>query len=150
MNVIFIHVRLRGETMFANNEVTERGLLHRMLDRVGNEEVTMDERLVWAHSIDGAIKDAANGSVPFRARVARPVVVLSAAPALTAVAAALRDEDAAVSHEALAAVHEFMTDGIDSPLYGSDPLAARRGADELRRQLAGTEVAQRVTAGSAA
>ena len=34
-----------------------------------------------------------------------------------------------MSPEALAAVREFMTDGIDSPLYGSDPLAARRGAE---------------------
>ena len=35
--------------------------------------------------------------------------------------------------ESLDAVREFMTDGIDSPLYGRDPLAARRGADALRR-----------------
>ena len=55
-----------------------------------------------------------------------------------------------MSREALDAVREFMTDGIDSPLYGSDPLAARRGAEELRRRLAGAEVAQRAPAGAAA
>ena len=44
----------------------------------------------------------------------------------------------------------FMTDGIDSPLYGSDPLAARRGADALRREFAATEEAQRATAATAA
>jgi hypothetical protein len=135
--------------MFVNNEITERGLLHRLLDRVA-DQVTMDERIVWARSIDGAIKDAAGGSVPFRARVARPLVVLGAAPALSAVAAALRNEDIAVSRDALDAVRAFMTDGIDSPLYGRDPLAARRGADALRREFAGAEDAQRAPAATAA
>jgi hypothetical protein len=135
--------------MFANNEITERGLLHRVLDRASHE-VTLAERLVWARSIDGTIKDAASGSFPLRARVARPVVVLGAAPALSAVSAALRNEDLAVSREALDAVRAFMTDGIDSPLYGTDPLAARRGADALRREFAATEEAQRATAATAA
>ena len=67
-----------------------------------------------------------------------------------AVAAELRNEDVAVSREALDAVREFMTDGIDSPLYGSDPLAARRSADALRRLFAGSEAAQHATAASAA
>ena len=60
----------------------------------------------------------------------------------------LRDEDVAVSRDALDAVRAFMTDGIDSPLFGSDPLAARRGADELRQELAGSGAAQRATAGA--
>lgn len=135
--------------MFANNEITERGLLHRLLDRAAGE-VTYDDRTGWARSIDRAISDAVSTVVPLRHRIARPIVVLSAAPALVAVAAALRDEDVAVSREALDAVREFMTDGIDSPLYGSDPLAARRGADALRRLFAGAEAAQRATAASAA
>jgi hypothetical protein len=58
--------------------------------------------------------------------------VLSAAPALSEVAAALRNEDVAVSREALDGVRTFLTNGVDSPLYGSDPLAARRAADALR------------------
>jgi len=131
--------------MFANNEITERGLLNRALDRI-RDEVTLDERMVWAHSIDRAIKDAASPAIPFRSRVAWPGVVLGAAPALVAVAAVLRDEDTAVTREALDAVREFMTDGIDSPLFGNDPLAARRGADELRRELAGSGAVQRATA----
>ena len=136
--------------MFANNEITERGLLHRSLARA-HDEVTYDDRMVWAHSIDGAIKDAASTAVPFRSRVAWPGVVLAAAPALVAVAAVLRDEDIVISREALDAVREFMTDGIDSPLYASDPLAARRGADALRGRLAArTEVAPRAAAGAAA
>lgn len=122
--------------MFVNNEITERGILNRMLDRESHD-VTPEERRVWAHSIDGAIRDAANGSVPFRARVSRPAVVLAAAPALVAVAAVLRDEAADVSESDLEAVREFMTDGVDSPLYGTDPLAARRGADALRGRFAG-------------
>jgi hypothetical protein len=135
--------------VFANNEITDRGLFHRLLERVG-DKVTMDERLVWARSIDGAIKDAASPTVPFRGRVTRPAVVLGAAPALVAVAAVLRDEDIVLSREALDDVRAFLTDGLDSPIYGGDPLAARRGADALRRRLAGTEVAQRATAGHAA
>ena len=131
--------------MFANNEITERGLLNRALDRM-HDDVTLDERMVWAHSIDRSIKDAASPAIPFRSRVAWPGVVLGAAPALVAVAAVLRDEDTVVTREALDAVREFMTDGIDSPLYGNDPLAARRGADELRRELAGTVPAQRANA----
>ena len=78
--------------MFVNNEITERGLLHRLLVRVSNE-VTTEERTAWARSIDGAIKDAASPGVPLRNRVARPAVVLGAAPALSAVAAALRNDD---------------------------------------------------------
>ena len=132
--------------MFVNNEVTERGLLHRMLDRV-KDEVTLDERRAWARSIDGAINDAAGPGVPLRNRVARPAVVLGAAPALSAVAAALRNEDLVVSRESLNAVRSFLTDGIDSPLYGRDPLAARRGADALRRRLVSADPAQRATVG---
>jgi hypothetical protein len=118
--------------MFANNEITNRGLLHRMLAKAATE-VTMDDRTVWARSIDRAIKDAARPARSLRFRIARPVVVLAAASELSAVAAILRDETATVSLEALAAVRAFMTDGIDSPLYGQDPLAARRGAEQLRR-----------------
>ena len=135
--------------MFANNEITERGILHRVLERAG-DEVTMDDRAIWAHAIEGAIKDAASTSVPFRARVARPVVVLGAAAALAAVAAQLRDEDVEVPHEALDAVRVFMTDGIDSPLYGNDALAARRGAEALRRRLAGAPGATFAAAAGAA
>ena len=131
--------------MFVNNEITERGLLHRLLARTASE-VTMEERTVWAKSIDGAIKDAARSSVPMRNRVARPVVVLGAAPALSAVAAALRSEEIAVTREALDAVREFITNGIDSPLYGRDPLAARRAADALRSLLLGDEARQGVAA----
>ena len=106
-------------------------------------DVTLAERLDCASVIDGAIKDAAGRSIPFRARVARPTVVLAAAPTLVSIAAALRDEDVAVSRELLHAVHRFMTDGIASPLYGADPLAARRGADALRGRFAGADAPRR-------
>ena len=135
--------------MFVNNELTERGLLHRMLRRV-SEQVTTEERMAWARSIDGAIKDAASPVVPLRNRLARPAVVLGAAPALSAVAAALRNDDLVISRESLDAVREFMTSGVDSPLYGRDPLAARRGADALRRLLVAAEAAQRATVSTAA
>ena len=111
--------------MFVNNELTERGLLHRMLRRV-SEQVTTEERMAWARSIDGAIKDAASPVVP------------------------LRNDDLVISRESLDAVREFMTSGVDSPLYGRDPLAARRGADALRRLLVAAEAAQRATVSTAA
>jgi hypothetical protein len=116
--------------MFVNNEITDRGLLHRLLNKTARE-VTMDERLVWARSIDGAIKDVSQPSTPVRMQLTHPAVVSAAAPALSAVAAALRDEQITVSREALDAVRTFMTDGIDSPLFGRDPLAAERAADAL-------------------
>jgi hypothetical protein len=128
--------------MFVNNEITDRGMLSRML-RKAALEVTMDERKVWARSIEGAVKDASRSSVPLRNRVARPVVVLAAAPALSTVAAMLRDETAVVSRASLDAVRTFMTNGIDSPFFGRDPLAARRGADALRRRFVAQETARR-------
>ncbi len=128
--------------MFVNNEITDRGMLARML-RKAALDVTMDERKVWARSIEGAVKDATRSSVPLRNRVARPVVVLAAAPSLSAVAAVLRDETAHVNRASVDAVRSFMTDGIGSPLFGRDPLAARRGADALRRRFVAEETAQR-------
>ena len=136
--------------MFVNNEITDRGLLHRMLVRVSNE-VTMDERTAWARSIDGAIKDAASPTVPLRNRVARPAVVLGrgAGPRGRRSRAAQRGPRRS-RRASIDAVRAFMTNGIDSPLYGRDPLAARRGADALRRRLAAAEAAQRVPAAAAA
>jgi hypothetical protein len=118
--------------MFANTELTQRGTFHKLLKKEASGEVTMEERHVWARSMDGAVKDASRPSRPFRYRLVRPAVVAAAVPALSAVAAALRDEDLPVSREALDAVRAFMSDGVDSPLYGGDPLAARRAAEVLR------------------
>jgi hypothetical protein len=128
--------------MFVNNEITDRGLLHKLLRKTAGD-VTMDERKVWARSVEGALKDASRPSTIVRMRLARPAVVIAAAPPLSAVAAALRNEQIAVSREALDAVREFMTDGIDSPLYGEDPLAAHRGADALQSLFVADETARR-------
>ena len=89
--------------MFVNNEITDRGLLHKLL-RKATSEVTMDEREVWARSVDGALKDATSPSTMVRSRLTRPAVVLAAAPTLSAVAAVLRDDRVAVSREAIDAV----------------------------------------------
>jgi hypothetical protein len=128
--------------MFVNNEITERGMLHKLLKAEAGK-VTFSERTVWARSIDGAIKGASQPSTLVRMRLTQPSVVLAAAPALAAIAAVLRNEDDVVSREALDAVRSFMTDGIDSPLYGRDPLAARRAAEELRGRVVTSRVAQR-------
>lgn len=37
--------------MFVNNEITNRGMVHRLLERV-KDEVTMDERNSWARSVE--------------------------------------------------------------------------------------------------
>ena len=132
--------------MFANNEIRERGFLHRLLDRDAGHGVALAERERWAGTIEAAIKDAAGAHFPSRNRIARPVVVLGAASALSAVAVALRDEDVAVTPETLAAVRSFMTDGIASPLYGTDPLAAGRAAEALRRRVSGAVAAEPATA----
>jgi hypothetical protein len=131
--------------MFVNNEITNRGLLHKVLAKAARE-VTMEEREVWARSIERAVTDAARSRVPLRNRVARPATVAAAAPGLTVVAAALRDSNASVSREAIDRVRAFMTDGIASPLFGRDPLAARRGADALRRLFVAGETASRTPA----
>ena len=102
----------------------------------------MAERMSWARSIEGAIKDATRSRIPLRNRVARPIVVLAAAPGLTAVATVLRNDRMSVSRDAIDAVGAFMTNGVDSPLYSRDPLAARRGADRLRHLLEGSDQAQ--------
>jgi hypothetical protein len=128
--------------MFVNNEITERGLLHKLLEKEART-VTTRERRMWAHSIESAIKDAARSSTLVRLRLTQPAVVASAAPALSAVAATLRDAHAVVSREALDAVRRFMTDGADSPLYGRDPLTALRAADELRSDVGAGRIAQR-------
>ena len=124
--------------MFVNNEITDKGLLHKMLKKAARE-VTMDERRVWARSAERATRDASGPSTMLRRRLTRPAVVVSAAPALSEVAAVLRNEDVAVSREALDAVRTFLTDGTDSPLYGRDPLAARRAADTLRHLVVSDE-----------
>jgi hypothetical protein len=131
--------------MFVNNEITDRGLLHKVL-RKAAAEVTMDEREVWARSVEGALADASRPSTMVRSRLTRPAVVLAAAPALSAVAAVLRDDQVVVSREAMDAVKKFITDGIDSPLYGRDPLAAGRGADALRSLLPADETVRRAHA----
>ena len=99
----------------------------------------MDEREVWARSVEGALEDASHPSTMVRSRLTRPAVVLAAAPSLSAVATTLRDEQIRVSRESLDAVRKFITDGIDSPLYGRDPPAARRGAEALRNLLDGRD-----------
>jgi len=131
--------------MFVNNEITNRGLLHKVLAKAARE-VTMDERELWARSIERALDEAARSRVPLRNRVARPATVAAAAPGLSVVAATLRDSSASVSRETIEAVRAFMTDGIASPLFGRDPLAARRGADALRRLIVDRETAKRTPA----
>jgi hypothetical protein len=129
--------------MFANTEITDRGLLHKLL-RTEAGKVTTDERRVWARSIEGAIKGASRPSTLVRMRLMHPAVVVAAVPALSAVAAALREaENVVVSRDALNAVRTFMTDGANSPLYDRDPLAAHRAADELRDLVVTDRIAKR-------
>jgi hypothetical protein len=131
--------------MSASSEMTDRSLFHRLLERVGHDGA-MHDRESCASAIDGVVRAAVRTGVPPRNRVARPVVVLSAASALLAVAGALRDSEIDIPPSALDAVHAFMTDGAGSPLYGRDPAAARLGAEALRARIAAGEAAPRALA----
>ncbi len=118
--------------MFVNNEITERGLLPQ-----GAGEGVPRGHHGRARGLGALHRRRDQGrhgpSTITRRQLTHPAVVLSAAPALSTVAAELRNPETTVSRETLDAVRSFMTNGIDSPLYGRDPLAARRGADDLQR-----------------
>ena len=96
--------------MFVNNEITERGLLHRLLvraaqrghDRGAHDVGPLHRRRHQGRRQPG--RPAAQPRRPSRRRARR-----RAGP--SAVAAALRNEDLVVSREALEAVREFMTNG---------------------------------------
>jgi hypothetical protein len=129
--------------MFVNNEITNRGMLHKLLTKA-TSEVTLDERAACARSIETALEEGSRPSTMVRRRLTYPAVVMSAAPALSAVASVLRSGEVAISREALDAVRTFMTDGVDSPLYGRDPLAARRAADALHSFVVSAATVRRV------
>ena len=76
--------------MSVNTEISERGLFHRLEGPRKQRGHTRRAPFMGA-SIDHAISDAARSNLPLRYRVARPRVVLAAAPALVAVAAVLRN-----------------------------------------------------------
>ena len=109
--------------MSASSEITERGLFHRLLDRVGHEGA-MDDRESWADAIEGAIRDAA-----VRAPAAQPRGAARRRPLRRLGALGRRRRAARRGRRRrtgrLDAVRAFMTDGAGSPLYGRDPLAAR-------------------------
>jgi hypothetical protein len=67
----------------------------------------------------------------------RRKVIWACRPALLAIAAALGDEQQPVSGAALRQLKRFLTDPSVSPLFGDDPAAARRAAQQLQCSFTG-------------
>jgi hypothetical protein len=94
-------------------------------------DMSRRRRMLAARGIERAITDADRfGHLPIRP-LARPNVVLEARPALQEIARVLRDENRDVSPAWQERVHWFMTEGSESPLYGSSPADARLEAERL-------------------
>jgi hypothetical protein len=62
----------------------------------------------------------------------RREVIWACRPALLAIAGALCDQRQPISAAALRQLKTFLTDPSVSPLFGDDPLAARRAAQQLQ------------------
>jgi hypothetical protein len=72
--------------------------------------------------------------------IVHPNVALPCAPALRAIATALRDEALALDEDGLRAVRTFITDAASS-LFGREPTDALREAVRLQYVIVGTEMA---------
>jgi hypothetical protein len=107
---------------------------------------SMRQRRAWARSVHRLL-EAVSRSYPawwqyphpywdFPPRTRREVI-WACRPALPAIAAALGDEQQPISDAALRQLRSFLTDPSVSPLFGDDPAAARRGAQQLQRSFTG-------------
>ena len=67
----------------------------------------------------------------------RTEVVWACRPALLAIKGALGDPRQPISAVALRHLKTFLTDPSASPLFGTDPTAARRAAEQLQRSFTG-------------
>jgi hypothetical protein len=67
----------------------------------------------------------------------RREVIWACRPALLAIADALGDEQQPISAAALRQLKTFLCDPSVSPLFGHDPAAARRAAQQLQRSFTG-------------
>ena len=70
----------------------------------------------------------------------QPSVTAACAPALGAIAAALRDETHPIDEASLKAVRRWLTDGV-GPFFGRDSTAALREVVRLQDLIVGTETA---------
>jgi hypothetical protein len=90
----------------------------------------------YAKTIDRVIDGAENytkNSRPFRP-VYNPTAVLAAKDDLAVISKAIREDKA--NSKVLSGVHKLLTDGTESPLFGSDEKAARKAVAEVRAELA--------------
>ena len=107
------------------------------------DDTSLASRERLAHSIDGAIHDARSPQPPwalYRWQIFRPRVINAAAPALTEIAAVLRDPTRDVPADAMARLRWLLTEGAVSPLHGVDPGEAAAACTDVLAQLRGETV----------
>jgi hypothetical protein len=102
-------------------------------------------RRAWAQSVQRLLDDASRSSsgVQFphpdweAPLLLRTKVVLACRPELLAIKDALHDARQPISAAAVQQLKAFLTDPSVSPLFGGDPLAARRAVEQLQYSFTG-------------
>jgi hypothetical protein len=107
---------------------------------------SMRRRRRWARSVHGLL-EAAGRCYSSRRQSPHPYwdfpplirreVIWACRPALLAIAGALGDERQPISAAALRQLKTFLCHPSASPLFGDDPLAARRAAQQLQYSFTG-------------
>ena len=107
---------------------------------------SMRRRRTWAQAVHRLL-DAANRCYTSRWQLPHPYwdfpprtrreVIWACQPALLAIAGALSDEQQPISAVALRQLKRFLCDPSVSPLFGDDPEAARRAAQQLQYSFTG-------------
>ena len=101
---------------------------------------SMRRRRAWARSVQRML-EAVSGCSPWWQfphpywdfpPLIRREVVWACRPSLLAIAAILVDERQPISATALRQLKRFLTDPSVSPLFGDDPMVARRAAQQLQ------------------
>jgi hypothetical protein len=98
---------------------------------------SMRRRRAWARSVQRLLDAADHCSCWCFPPLTRRQVVWACRPALLAVAAALCDDRQPISAAALRQLKTFLCDPSVSPLFGDDPGAACRAAQQLQCSFTG-------------
>jgi hypothetical protein len=107
---------------------------------------SMRWRRAWARSVHRLLDATDRRSSPWWQQphpywdfppLTRREVIWACRPGLLAIAGALCDQRQPISAAALRQLTTFLTDASFSPLFGDDPGAARRAAQDLQRSFTG-------------
>jgi len=107
---------------------------------------SMRRRRMWARSVHRLLEAVSRGAPSWWQYpqpywdfppLTRRQVIWACRPALLAIAGVLGDERQPVSAAALRELKRFLTDPSVSPLFGDDPPAARRAAQQLQCSFTG-------------